>query len=185
MFTQCLEQVGGPSAVSPSCLSRLALPKGESLGGAGRAPLGLPSVEPPPFPLLVEKEPSSPSAVRSAVWPGPPLPSPGPSAKRAFCCLVLLLGNHEDCSPGLFGAPEPVLAPAQGVSQNQSRTLKTPRSLCHPRAGTLSLLKTTFPDSSSPLFSPHTWFPPAQERPGILGTSSFLPGIASRSQRRN
>lgn len=99
-----------------------------------------------------------PQVQRSAAWRGPPLPSPGLCAQRAFCCLVLFLGNHEDCSGGLFGAPEPVLAPGQGVNQNQSRTLKTARSLCCPRAGTLSLLKTTFPDSSLPLFRPPTWF---------------------------
>lgn len=149
---------------SVCCLSQLPFQVGtakkESLGGAGRAPWASHQWSHLPSPLGGERA-FFPKCSEVSSVAGAASPSPGPSAKRAFCCLVLLLGNHEDCSPGCLGPPEPVLAPAQGVSQNQSRMLKTPRSLCHPRAGTLSLLKTTFPDSSSPLFSPHTWFPPS------------------------
>ena len=44
-----------------------------------------------------------PQVQRSVAWRGPPLPSPGLCAQRAFCCLVLFLGNHEDCSLGCLG----------------------------------------------------------------------------------
>lgn len=179
MFTRCLEQVGGPSAVSPSCLSRLAPPKGESLGGPGRDPWASRQRSHLPSSPWWRKN-LLPQVQRSAAWRGPPLPSPGLCAQRAFCCLVLFLGNHEDCSRGLSGAPEPVLAPGQGVNQNQSRTLKTPRSLCRPRAGTLSLLKTTFPDSSLSLFSPPHGSPSPGKawNPGDISLSLVLPAEA-------
>lgn len=179
MFTRCLEQVGGPSAVSPSCLSKLAPPKGESLGGPGRDPWASRQRSHLPSSPWWRKN-LLPQVQRSAAWRGPPLPSPGLCAQRAFCCLVLFLGNHEDCSRGLSGAPEPVLAPGQGVNQNQSRTLKTPRSLCRPRAGTLSLLKTTFPDSSLSLFSPPHGSPSPGKawNPGDISVSLVLPAEA-------